>query len=95
MARGPGYQPARVSPCTFVAHREEILNQALDTFRRVRPEARLGHYSGEAKDPDAEVVLASIQTLSRKNISSGSPQTLSPTSSSTNSTMPPPRRTAS
>lgn len=50
----------------FVAHREEILKQALDTFRCVRPEARLGHYTGEAKDPDAEVVLASIQTLSRR-----------------------------
>jgi superfamily II DNA or RNA helicase len=50
----------------FVAHREEILNQALDTFRRIRPEARLGHYTGEAKDPDADVVFASIQTLSRR-----------------------------
>ena len=50
----------------FVAHREEILNQALDTFRRIRPEARLGHYTGEMKDPDADVVFASIQTLSRR-----------------------------
>jgi len=50
----------------FVAHREEILNQALDTFRRIRPEARLGHYTGDAKDPNADVVFASIQTLSRK-----------------------------
>jgi superfamily II DNA or RNA helicase/diadenosine tetraphosphate (Ap4A) HIT family hydrolase len=50
----------------FVAHREEILNQALDTYRRIRPEARLGHYTGDAKDPDAEVVFASIQTLSRR-----------------------------
>ena len=50
----------------FVAHREEILNQALDTFRRIRPEARLGHYTGEIKDPNAEVVFASIQTLSRR-----------------------------
>jgi superfamily II DNA or RNA helicase len=50
----------------FVAHREEILNQALDTFRRIRPDARLGHYTGDIKDPDAEVVFASIQTLSRR-----------------------------
>ena len=50
----------------FVAHREEILNQALDTFRRIRPEARLGHYTGDTKDPDADVVFASIQTLSRR-----------------------------
>jgi len=26
----------------FVAHREEILRQALDTFRRIRPDATLG-----------------------------------------------------
>ena len=50
----------------FVAHREEILGQALDTFRRIRPEAHLGHYAGGVKDPDAEVVFASIQTLSRR-----------------------------
>ncbi len=50
----------------FVAHREEILNQALATFRRIRPDARLGHYTGDIKDPDAEVVFASIQTLSRR-----------------------------
>jgi superfamily II DNA or RNA helicase/diadenosine tetraphosphate (Ap4A) HIT family hydrolase len=50
----------------FVAHREEILDQALDTFRRVRPQARLGHYTGQIKDPLAEVIFASIQTLSRR-----------------------------
>jgi superfamily II DNA or RNA helicase/HKD family nuclease/diadenosine tetraphosphate (Ap4A) HIT family hydrolase len=50
----------------FVAHREEILDQALDTFRRIRPEARLGHYTGGMKDPNAEVLFASIQTLSRR-----------------------------
>jgi superfamily II DNA or RNA helicase/diadenosine tetraphosphate (Ap4A) HIT family hydrolase/HKD family nuclease len=49
----------------FVAHRDEILGQAFDTFRRVRPAARLGYYTGQAKAPDAEVVFASVQTLSR------------------------------
>jgi hypothetical protein len=33
---------------------------------RIRPQARLGHYTGDIKDPDAEVVFASIQTLSRR-----------------------------
>ena len=47
----------------FVAHREEILEQALQTFRRIRPEARLGFYTGDDKDRDAEVLLASVQTL--------------------------------
>jgi superfamily II DNA or RNA helicase/HKD family nuclease len=49
----------------FVAHREEILRQALATFRRIRPEAHLGLYSGAEKQLDADVLFASIQTLGR------------------------------
>jgi diadenosine tetraphosphate (Ap4A) HIT family hydrolase/HKD family nuclease len=49
----------------FVAHREEILGQALAAFRRIRPQARLGLYTGEEKTPAAEVLFASIQTLGR------------------------------
>ena len=49
----------------FVAHREEILNQAIATFRRVRPGARFGRYTGDEKDPSADVLFASIQTLGR------------------------------
>ncbi len=49
----------------FVAHREEILHQARDTFRRIRPEARLGFYKGQERDTGADVVFASIQTLGR------------------------------
>jgi superfamily II DNA or RNA helicase/diadenosine tetraphosphate (Ap4A) HIT family hydrolase len=50
----------------FVAHREEILNQALSTFRRIRPNASLGRYGGGERDRDADVVFASVQTLGRK-----------------------------
>lgn len=50
----------------FVAHREEILDQALKTFRRVRPSARLGRFTGTAKESDADVLFASIQTLGRR-----------------------------
>ena len=50
----------------FVAHREEILSQAMQTFRRIRPQDYLGHYTGEEKHPNARVVFASIQTLSRQ-----------------------------
>ena len=33
----------------FVAHREEILRQSLDVFRRVQPDADLGlYYGGES-----------------------------------------------
>lgn len=49
----------------FVAHREEILDQARHTFRQVRPEARLGLYTGTEKASDADVLFASIQTLGR------------------------------
>lgn len=50
----------------FVAHREEILTQARRTFRRIRPEASLGLYSGQEKQPSADVVFASVQTLARR-----------------------------
>ncbi len=49
----------------FVAHREEILSQARRTFRAIRPNATLGHYTGQSKDPGADVVFASIQTIGR------------------------------
>jgi superfamily II DNA or RNA helicase/diadenosine tetraphosphate (Ap4A) HIT family hydrolase/HKD family nuclease len=49
----------------FVAHREEILTQAMRTFRTIRPSAVLGHYTGAEKTQDADVVFASIQTLGR------------------------------
>lgn len=49
----------------FVAHREEILDQAQKTFRLIRPAANLGLYTGTERDPDAEVLFASIQTLGK------------------------------
>ena len=49
----------------FVAHRDEILTQSLGTFRRIRPDASLGFYTGTQKDENAEVLFASIQTLGR------------------------------
>lgn len=51
----------------FVAHREEILTQAMSSFRRIRPEARFGRYDGTEKDDGAEILFASIQTLGRAN----------------------------
>jgi superfamily II DNA or RNA helicase/diadenosine tetraphosphate (Ap4A) HIT family hydrolase len=49
----------------FVAHREEILNQAIDNFRRVRPNASIGRMIGSQKDSSANLVFASVQTLGR------------------------------
>lgn len=50
----------------FVAHREEILSQALGTFRRIRPHATLGMYTGKAKQQNVDVLFASVQTLGRQ-----------------------------
>ena len=49
----------------FVAHREEILKQSRDVFRRVRPGADLGLFFGSEKTTDAEAVFATVQTLHR------------------------------
>lgn len=49
----------------FVAHREEILQQAAQTFLRVRPTAKIGFYMGQHRDVEVDVLCASVQTLSR------------------------------
>jgi len=49
----------------FVAHRQEILNQSVATFRRIRPEASIGLYMGSERVPEADILFASVQTLSR------------------------------
>lgn len=49
----------------FVAHREEILNQARDTFRRIRPGGRLTMFTGAEREPDGDVAFASVQSLHR------------------------------
>jgi superfamily II DNA or RNA helicase/diadenosine tetraphosphate (Ap4A) HIT family hydrolase/HKD family nuclease len=51
--------------CLFVAHRREILTQAMSAFRRTDPDARLARLEGGEVDPAAEVVFASVQSLSR------------------------------
>lgn len=50
----------------FVAHREEILNQAAETFLRIRPNARVGFYAGKIRDVEVDVLCASVQTLGRE-----------------------------
>jgi superfamily II DNA or RNA helicase/HKD family nuclease/SOS-response transcriptional repressor LexA len=49
----------------FVAHREEILTQAAETFLRIRPSARIGFYTGKTRDEGVEVLCASVQSLGR------------------------------
>ena len=49
----------------FVAHREEILAQAAQTFLRIRPRSRIGFYMGQHRDIEVDVLCASVQTLGR------------------------------
>ena len=49
----------------FIAHREEILNQAAETFLRIRPKRRTGFYMSQTRDVEVDVLCASVQTLSR------------------------------
>jgi superfamily II DNA or RNA helicase/diadenosine tetraphosphate (Ap4A) HIT family hydrolase len=61
------FDTTRFHRILFVAHREEILNQAVATFRRIRPTASIGLYHGTERAPDADILFASVQTLSRRS----------------------------
>jgi superfamily II DNA or RNA helicase len=50
----------------FVAHREEILQQAKHSFQMVMPERNSGLYNGTEKDLTADHIFASIYTLGMK-----------------------------
>lgn len=50
----------------FIAHREELLHQALRSFQHVMPSRTSGVYDGKSKVINAELVFASIYTLGRK-----------------------------
>lgn len=55
----------RAKKLLFVAHREEILKQALSSFKRVLPEKTFGYYQSGNKDTESDFIFASIQTLGR------------------------------
>ncbi|MGQ0845301.1 MAG: DEAD/DEAH box helicase family protein [Sporichthyaceae bacterium] len=50
----------------FVAHREELLRQALVTFRRAQPARTTGLLLADVDESHAEAVFASVQTLARR-----------------------------
>ncbi|MET4315941.1 DEAD/DEAH box helicase family protein [Bradyrhizobium sp. RT4b] len=49
----------------FVAPREEVVNQAIQVFRRLRPTARIGRLAEDHLETDSDLVFASVQTLDR------------------------------
>lgn len=49
----------------FVAHREEILKQAAESFRNVRSSEDYGFFTGDEKCTDKSVIFASVATLGK------------------------------
>lgn len=49
----------------FVAHREEILRQTRDVYRRIRPDGEFGWFGGGRLETEGDVVFASVQSLHR------------------------------
>lgn len=49
----------------FVAHREEILKQAVQSFKNVRNSDDYGFFDGESKCTDKSMIFASVATLGR------------------------------
>ncbi|WP_300361479.1 DUF3427 domain-containing protein [Fusobacterium sp.] len=58
------FKPKRV---LFVAHREEILNSAQISFKKIIKEKTLGKYTGNKKELDRDFIFSTIQTL-HKNL---------------------------
>lgn len=50
----------------FVAHREEILNQSLETFKNIHKDKTFGFFNADVKDTNKDITFASIQTLGKR-----------------------------
>lgn len=50
----------------FIVHRDEILYQARDSFKRIMPENKYGIYNGKIKEGRANAIFALIYTMSIK-----------------------------
>jgi superfamily II DNA or RNA helicase/diadenosine tetraphosphate (Ap4A) HIT family hydrolase/HKD family nuclease len=51
----------------FIAHRNEILQQAAETFRDIIPEATFGWYAGTKDESGGDIVFSSVQKLYRES----------------------------
>lgn len=49
----------------FVAHRQEIIKQAMDSFKVITPDKSMGLFYSESKEVDKDVVFAIVNTLSK------------------------------
>ena len=59
------FDSAKYERVLFVAHREEILNQAALSFYNVRNSKDYGFFDGNQKETDKSVIFASVATLGR------------------------------
>ena len=57
----------------FIAHRHELVDQAIKTFQKIWPEASVGRYEGSIREADAFVVCGTIQSVSQ-NLDDFSPE---------------------
>ena len=57
----------------FIAHRHELVDQAIKTFRKIWPEVSVGRYEGSIREADAFVVCGTIQSVSQ-NLDDFSPE---------------------
>lgn len=74
MATGGGKTPTAMhvvnlsldagAPVLWIAHRTELIDQAIDKARQVAPRRRIGRLQGRDKAYRAEIVVGSIQTAS-------------------------------
>ncbi|RKU22974.1 hypothetical protein C6499_19255 [Candidatus Poribacteria bacterium] len=53
-------------PCLIVAHRDELINQAVDKLRNVYPAADIGIVKAKRNETEHQITVASVQTLARK-----------------------------
>ena len=49
----------------FLAHTQELVNQAAETFRKLWPSVTVGRYVENMKQPNAHVVCGSVQSVER------------------------------
>lgn len=50
----------------FLAHRHELVDQAIETFKRVWPEASVGRFEGDIRETDTYNVCGTIQSVARR-----------------------------
>lgn len=51
----------------FVAHRDEILKQAYDSYKNVRGDKSMGFFMSGSKECNKDIIFASVQTLGKED----------------------------